>query len=728
MVVPLLTKFQAPYRAAWRVRLHVCRHLQTDVEWKHGEFANSNTNVLLIGSPGSGKTTVARLLGAMMDRPVVDIDDDHLEPFWNMTVADKLSKVGGDRFLEEEGKALLKFDGKGKIVSLTGSNPMHTEAMRHIAKSGTVFFIDCPNKEIINRLNMMKVNRIVGQGDGTSMEEILKYRRQFYEKHYDVRIVCDEGETPESVANKIKTKFDSFVNDKGYVSTRGSVIKPRIPFFHTVLKGLAEDGGLYTMAGDMPRFTKGQFDRLVHCSYRRRALGILEQLIHPFDLSSKSLQNFVNEAYHRDSFASDDIFPVRHLAGNQYILELFHGPTGSFKDGALQLMPMFFTAAMDSERRFGDRNNYLILAATSGDTGGAVLDGFSRHAGGSGVGVVVLYPSRGISQLQQHQMATMDGDNLRVIGVDSDFDFCQTTVKRIFQDEEFADALQRQYSCKLSAANSLNWGRLLPQIVYHVSGYLDLVKMRVISLGDEIDVCIPTGNFGNILAAYYAKEMGVPVRRLICASNSNNVLTDFLNTGNYDLTSRTLLRTASPAIDILKSSNLERLLYHLHDNNGAAVSQLYADLDKQRKFSVSEEILRRIQGSFVAGSCDEQTCQQTVLKTYQDTGYLLDPHTAVAKSVADRLGGTSCPVLISGTAHYAKFADSVLPFIGQMTSSDDLSVSELIGKSLDLKTRPAMHRDLESMTRKPVVHKETCSADYENVKRLVRNFVEKLNS
>ncbi|XP_067683799.1 threonine synthase-like 1 [Haliotis asinina] len=728
MVISRLTKTLLRYRASWQIRNNLCRLLQTDVDWKNGEFANSTTNVLLIGSPGSGKTTVARLLGAMMNRPVVDIDDDHLEPYWNMTVADKLSKVGGDRFLEEEGKALLQFDGTGQIVSLTGSNPMHYEAMTHIAKSGTVFFLDCPNKDIINRLNMMKVNRIVGQGDGASMEEILKYRRQFYEKHYDVRIVCEDEETPESIASKIKTKFDSFVNDKGYVSTRGSITKPRVPFFHTVLKGLAEDGGLYTMAGDLPRFTNGQLDRFVHYDYRERALGILEQLIHPFDLSPRLLQDFMNDAYHRESFASEDIFPVRHLAGNQYVLELFHGPTGSFKDGALQLMPMFFTAAMETERRFGERNTYLIVVATSGDTGGAVLDGFSRHAGRSGVGVVVLYPSRGISQLQQHQMTTMAGENLRVIGVDSDFDFCQTTVKQIFQDEEFADVLQRDHSCKLSAANSLNWGRLLPQIVYHISGYLDLVKMRVISIGDEIDVCIPTGNFGNILAAYYAKEMGVPVRRLICASNSNNVLTDFFKTGNYDLTSRTLLRTASPAIDILKSSNLERLLYHAHDNNGAAVSQLYADLDRQGRFSVSDEVLGRIQSSFVAGSCDEETCQQTVLNTYKDTGYLLDPHTAVAKSVADRLGDRSCPMLISGTAHYAKFADSVLPFLGQMTSSEDGSVSDLIRKSLELKPRPAMHRDLKDMTTKPVVHRGTSSADYESVKRHVRDFVEHLDS
>ncbi|KAL3853686.1 hypothetical protein ACJMK2_017209 [Sinanodonta woodiana] len=697
----------------------------------HNRYISSGSieqaNVILMGSPGCGKTTVARILHQKMGMPIIDIDDDHLEPYWGMSVAQKLQEVGSEGFIEAEGRALLDLKASGSIISLTGSNPMHTPAMTAVAQSGTVIFLDVQISDILQRLACMKVSRIVGQEKGTPMEDILQYRQQFYEKFYDIRILCEEYETPESVADKVIQSLAVFKDNKGFVSTRsqGSQDKYKWTFLDVVLQGLAPDGGLFVPAREIPHFSLGEMRRLVHLNYPDRALRILERWINTRDLHPQVLKQFIQMAYDPKVFNCNKIFPVRHLEDNIYLAELFHGPTASFKDAALQLMPLFFTAALQYEKGSQNKKSkYIILVATSGDTGGAVLDGFARHAGNCGVGVMVLYPARGISDIQRLQMTTMKGDNIHVVGVEGDFDLCQTTVKKIFMDPKVEEEMRTKFHCKLSAANSISWGRLVPQIVYHMSAYLDLVQTKVINMGDEVDLCIPTGNFGNILAAFYAKEMGVPFHRLICASNTNNVLTDFISTGVYDLRKRHVLKTSSPSIDILVSSNLERYLYHVTDGSANIVKKCFSSLAEHRHFVVPEEVMRTMQKTMVAGWCSEDQCRNTVNQILNRTGYLLDPHTAVGAHVSMSLNQRDRPLIIASTAHPAKFASDVLAFMGK--KSLGLSASQMLVELHELAKLPAPHTKLSSSVSRPVIHSTVCRSNYSNIVSEVYNFLKRL--
>ncbi|XP_021344011.1 threonine synthase-like 1 isoform X2 [Mizuhopecten yessoensis] len=675
-----------------------------------------------MGSPGSGKTTVGRLLGPKLGMDVLDIDDHHLESFWGMPVSEKLAEVGSDSFIEEEGKALMEFNERGKVISLTGSNPMYKPAMDHIARTGTVVFLDTPSDDIVRRLEEMRVNRIVGQNDGVTMESILKYRQQFYEGSYDIRVIVEENENPESITNKVFLALSRLKMKPGYVSTRqNSKPEARKSFSDVILKGLAPDGGLFVPGSCLPVLSIGEMKRMVDSKYPQRALQILEKCIHPSDLHPSVLSTFVSRAYSNDNFECFKVFPVRHLDNNQYLLELFHGPTASFKDAALQLMPQFFVNALKASKT---TTKYVIIVATSGDTGGAVLDGFIRHEGGADVGVLVLYPDDGISDVQKQQMTAMAGRNIQVIGVRGDFDVCQSFVKRAFKDRALEKDLMVDTNCKLSAANSISWGRLLPQIVYHVSSYLDLVQNDVIQLGSEVDLCIPTGNFGNILAAYYSKQMGVPYRRLICASNSNNILTDFIKTGTYDLRNRTLHKTTSPAIDILVSSNLERYLYHLSGGSADFISECFTNLESSKHFSIPEKMISAMKELFVADWCSEEEVKRTIQSTLDKTGYLLDPHTAVAKSVGDRFNVKDCPMIIASTAHYSKFAPDVARFLGLDIENEQLN--EVFDKLKDMCASPVMHIPLQQSIECPQIHTKVLNSTYSEVREEIKTFARTL--
>ncbi|XP_045165481.2 threonine synthase-like 1 [Mercenaria mercenaria] len=679
-------------------------------------------NIILMGSPGCGKTTVGRILATALGRPVLDIDDDHLEPHWGMPVAQKLDEVGSDGFVEAEGQALTALRADNCVVSLTGSNPMHDAGMSHVTRTGTVVFLDVHMTDILERLERMKVNRIVGQNDGTDMADILKYRQQFYEKWYDTRVICERNESPQSIADKVIARLRKADAKEGYVSTRGLHMGNK-GFNDVLLQGLAPDGGLIVPQNEFPKMSLGQLARLVDLSYPERAVRILEQWIDHRDLHPEVLKSAINKAYNKETFESDTICPVRHLEGDQFIQELFHGPTASFKDVALQLMPQLFMNAVIEGK---SSQKYLILVATSGDTGGAVLDGFTRHARNSRAktGLLILYPLNGISDIQRDQMISYNSDIARVVGVSgSDFDFCQTNVKKVFGDEDLAQKLQHEHSLRISAANSISWGRLLPQVVYHVTSYLDLVKQKVINLGDEIDLCVPTGNFGNILAAYYAKGMGVPFKKLICASNTNNVVTDFITSGCYDITSRRLLQTISPAIDILVSSNLERLLYSISDNDSSITSNAFTQLRDRRKFEVPMHILENIRNTFHADWCSEEDCAKSMRKTLKTSDYLLDPHTSVAKAVADGFKSER-PMVIAATAHPGKFAHDVLKIFGSATNK--MAPTEMLHALGNISARPAVHQSLLNTLKKQTGERIVCDASYDSVIKQIECFVDKI--
>ncbi|KAK2854463.1 hypothetical protein Q7C36_006332 [Tachysurus vachellii] len=617
-------------------------------------------NILLMGPPGAGKTSVGQILSHRLRKPVIDIDNDVLEKTWGMTVAEKLAEVGGDRFIDEEGQAVCNFSASGCLISLTGSNPLHSDTMRHLKRSGIALYLDVDTMDIMERLCRMKVNRIVGQGPGVSMREILAYRKQFYERWMDARVFCGRGDTIEEVAEKVVRVLEKYRNSEldTYVSTRGhiSVSSGEPKFFSdVVVEGLASDGGLYVPNKGFPKLEPSEWLRLADMSYPERALVILEKYIHPLDIAPTELCSMVNRAYGQN-FASKSVAPVKHLAEDQYILELFHGPTASFKDLALQLMPQLLAHCLPQ------MCNYLILVATSGDTGSAVLSGFSnlRESDRHRIGVLVFFPERGVSVIQKLQMTGFTQGNTRSVGVFSDFDFCQRTIKEIFGDSRLAGYFAVEYATVLSTANSINWARLLPQVVYHASAYLDLLRDGVVKFGQPIDVCIPTGNFGNAMSAVYAKQMGVPIRNIICASNHNRIISDFISTGQYDLRGRKLMLSNSPAIDILKSSNLERFLHYASSGDGQLVQNLFVSLEKEQHFTVSEDFLQTIRQDVQAGWCSEDDCLNTIQEVHSKTGYIMDTHTAVAKAVADQLHDKRCPVVLCSTAHFGKFAPAVL--------------------------------------------------------------------
>jgi len=418
-----------------------------------------------------------------------------------------------------------------------------------------------------------------------------------------------------------------------------------------VVQGIAPGGGLYVPAS-LPPLDLQDILAMAEWPYWRRAAAVFTHF--GVDLPAQRVEALMRRAYGRQ-WDHEAIAPVVQAAPGLYVLELWHGPTSAFKDMALQCMPLFFSDAVDRLQTTGEiADDFLVLVATSGDTGKAALEGFADREHTS---VAVLYPDAGVSDIQRLQMVTQRGSNIVVFGVHGNFDDCQSAVKATFNDALFAATLHERYGLRLSSANSINWGRLLPQVVYYVSAYADMVASGSIAPGHPIDVCVPTGNFGNILGAYYARLIGVPIDRLLCASNENNVLTDFIGTGTYDILARDFVKTPSPSMDILVSSNLERLLFH--EAGADAVRSWMAELAENRRFTVDRDTFGRLRETFVADWTSNETSLRTIDRVHREHGYLMDPHTAVAWEIAERLRDAN-PVLVVSTAHWAKFGADVL--------------------------------------------------------------------
>ena len=696
--------------------------------WHSTHSLVGDKNIVLMGPPGSGKTTVGRILGDKLGCCVIDVDSDVLEKAWNMSASEKLQDVGNERFLEEEGKTVLNLSASGSVISLSGSNPMHDASMWHLKKYGFVVYLDVPLTDIISRLKSMRIDRIVGQNTGASLRDSLKHVRLYYKKWYDARVFCESGASAEEVADKVLDVVKRYqdVDSETFISTRHVCLKdhdkkfPPKYFSEAVVEGLASDGGLFVPEKEFPKLSPGEWNNLIGATYIERAQVLLERCIHPADIPAAKLGEMIETAY-GENFACSKVAPVRHLSGNQFILVLFYGPTGSFKDLSLQLMPHIFAYCLPP------CCNYVILVATSGDTGSAVLNGFSHlnKNDKERIAVVTFFPENGVSDFQKAEIIGSQRENGWAIGVRSDFDFCQTAIRKIFNDSDFTGFLAVEYGTILSSANSINWARLLPQIVYHASAYLELVNQRFISFGSPVDVCVPTGNFGNVLAAVYAKMMGIPIRKFICASNQNHVLTDFIKTGHYDLRNRKLAQTFSPSIDILKSSNLERHLYLMANKDGQLMANLYHQLESQLHFRIEKMLVEKLQQEFVADWCSEGECLAAISTTYNASGYILDPHTAVAKVVADKMQDKSCPVLIASTAHYSKFAPAIMQALG-IKELNQTSSSQLYLLSSYNALPPPHEALLERMKQKEKMDYQVCVADVDVLKshaeKLIQNW------
>ena len=429
-----------------------------------------------------------------------------------------------------------------------------------------------------------------------------------------------------------------------YISTRGN--NQELTAAEAIIQGLAEDGGLF-VPESMPKVNMAFIEGLENLSYQQRAVKVLSQFL--TDYTRAEIEGCVERAYGDQKFDDEAIAPVNMLK-NVSVLELWHGPTSAFKDMALQLLPQLLSTALKKTKA---KNEVMILVATSGDTGKAALEGFKDVPQTK---IMVFYPDNGVSRIQRLQMVTQQGGNVAVTAVKGNFDDAQSGVKEIFSDKAF-NAQLNEKGVSLSSANSINWGRLVPQIVYYFSAYADLLKAGKIKAGDQISFVVPTGNFGDILAGFYAREMGLPVKKLVCASNANNVLTDFLNTGIYDR-NRDFYKTISPSMDILISSNLERLLYHI-TNDTAKVAGWMKELAETGKYDVGAEVLARIKGIFAADWSNDDATKAMIAKEYQQEKYVADPHTAVAWNAFEKMADKENVVIVSTASPY-KFNESVL--------------------------------------------------------------------
>ncbi|MDR0306306.1 MAG: threonine synthase [Chitinispirillales bacterium] len=446
-----------------------------------------------------------------------------------------------------------------------------------------------------------------------------------------------------------------------YISTRDN--SESLSFAKVVDLGMVPAGGLF-VPEKIPRI---YFSELQNLSYQQIAKQVLSPFMDGFEATE--IESCVANAYTSDSFDTPEVADLKSIGNGQYMLELWHGPTAAFKDMALQIMPQFMRFA---KVKSGDTSHTMILVATSGDTGKAALEGFKNR---EGISIVVFYPHAGVSEIQKLQMATTDGSNTHAVAVRGNFDDCQNEVKELLGDEGLrkeAAALNTVFS----SANSINWGRLCPQIVYYVKAYLDLVKRVYISYGEKVDFCVPTGNFGNILAGYYAKEMGLPIRKLICASNRNKVLTDFFTTGTYDR-NREFHKTMSPSMDILISSNLERFLFEMSDRDAGKICGWYTALGCTGSFTVDQIVKERMDSHIKAVWVDEREVLDTIGKVYRESNYVTDTHTAVAAAAAGK-SEDDVPVVIVSTASPYKFSADVLKGLGTKSGSDEFeSIKEL---------------------------------------------------
>lgn len=488
-----------------------------------------------------------------------------------------------------------------------------------------------------------------------------------------------------------------------YISTRGNF--EEVSASTAIRLGMVPHGGLF-VPGHIPVFTGEQLESLRGKNYNEVAKQIISSYLDDYD--EGEITACLKKAYNEQNFSHPSIAPIYHLHENIFMLELWHGPTAAFKDMALQLMPHLLSRALEKSK---EEEELVILVATSGDTGKAALEGFKNVPG---VRIIVFYPAGGVSRVQELQMTTTDGTNTYVVAVHGNFDDCQSGVKDAFVNSELKATLGGK-GFALSSANSINWGRLLPQIVYYFWAWLQLAGEHGKGIGqakEGLNIVVPTGNFGNILAAWYAWQMGLPVKKLICASNENRVLTDFFQSGIYD-SNREFQRTSSPSMDILISGNLERLLFAASGGDGAAIQNQMDELKRSGVFRVDETMRGRLERIIYAGWAGETETRSTIRKTFDSTGYLLDTHTAVALHVYENYraaSGDTAPAVIASTASPFKFSPSVLEALQgdlNQTSMDEFETLTALSRLSGVPVHPG----LQDLQQKPVRHKKACNKE-----------------
>lgn len=484
-----------------------------------------------------------------------------------------------------------------------------------------------------------------------------------------------------------------------YISTRNSNLSYNAS--ETILLGLSKEGGLF-LPDEIPLI---DLEKCLQMNYEQLAIEILSLYLNDFTFDQ--IKYCVHEAY--KSFDTSEITPLVKVK-DDYVLELFHGPTSAFKDVALQILPYLLSTSLQIQQA---PNDIFILTATSGDTGKAALEGFKDV---DRVKIMVFYPKDGVSEVQKRQMITSEGKNVYVVGIDGNFDDCQTMVKDCFADEKLNEFMKKHH-VQFSSANSINIGRLIPQIVYYFKAYFDLVNQNEIHLNEKINVSVPTGNFGNILAAYLAKKMGLPIEKFICASNENNVLTDFIQYGIYNA-NRTFMKTNSPSMDILVSSNLERYLYLLCKDD-EYICNMMESLKLKGSYQVPELMHKKIKKEFYASCVNQTKTKEVISNVYHETHYLLDPHSAVAYQASQDFKtekSNEYKTIICATASPYKFMDTVMESLNQ-TKTNEFEMM----KQCEKLTGMSIPYNLKILKDKEILHK--CNVSINDMKKMIQNAV-----
>lgn len=485
-----------------------------------------------------------------------------------------------------------------------------------------------------------------------------------------------------------------------YSSTRGEA--DMVSSSHAIAKGLASDGGLF-VPQNFEQISLEEIAEMGKLTYSELATKIIGLFL--TDFSKDELKLCTEAAYNKGNF-DENVVALEEVDKKTDVFELWHGPTSAFKDMALQLLPHLM---VKSVQKTGETNKIVILVATSGDTGKAALDGFADV---EGIEIIVFYPEEGVSAIQRQQMVTQVGKNVHVLAVKGNFDDAQTGVKKILGNKEFAKELKNN-GLAFSSANSINWGRLVPQIVYYFKAYTDAVAKGRIQLGDEINYSVPTGNFGDILAGYYAKQMGLPVNRFICASNTNKILADFLSTGVYDVR-RDFYKTMSPSMDILVSSNLERLLYNETECNSNMVAKWMESLKEEGKYDIGSTLLKKIQKTFFGTWVDEYETQETIASVFKNYGYILDPHTAVAWSACEKyriLFSDDRYCVVLSTASPYKFNDSVLTALDKNFVAKGVKPFDALRKLANINKENPIPKNMLKLENAEILHKKNINKE-----------------
>ncbi|SDC59152.1 MULTISPECIES: threonine synthase [unclassified Candidatus Frackibacter] len=496
-----------------------------------------------------------------------------------------------------------------------------------------------------------------------------------------------------------------------YISTRGNY--DAVSAAEAIRLGMVPTGGLF-VPKEIPQFSKEEIIEMQEMKYQEIAKKVLSVFLN--DYTNQELKEAINSAYNTDKFTSEEITPLHRLNDNCYFLELWHGPTAAFKDLALQLLPYLLVQAIEKQEL---EEEVLILVATSGDTGKAALEGFKDV---DGISIIVFYPQQGVSKVQEHQMVTTGGDNTSVVAVAGNFDDCQSSVKEIFGDKDFNELIEKK-GYQFSSANSINWGRLVPQIIYYFASYADLLSKDEIETGEKINVTVPTGNFGNILAGYYAYRMGLPINKFICASNDNNILTDFFDTGVYDK-DRSFKETISPAMDILISSNLERFLFEITGHDSEKINNWYQQLREDDEFTIDNQTKEKIAKIFVGQYATEEETEEKIKEIYQEYNYVIDPHTAVGvKAYHDYLSkcDDKTKTIINSTASPYKFSSTVLSAIDDGAISEKIDEFKVLDR-LEEETGITIHPGLKNLAELSVRH--NCNCRVEDIRDMISQIID----